>query len=130
MKQELPDPGLDARLTEALSRLPDVPLSSNFTARVMQAIDLEESRAGRPWLLRWNWHILMPRVAMATAAVVLAAVGFHQYELTSQRHQIAASMAMVAGQPAPSVEALKNFDAIERMSQPVRADDELLALLQ
>jgi hypothetical protein len=27
----------------------------------------------------------------------------------------------------PSVEALKNFDAIQRMSQP-RADEELLAL--
>jgi hypothetical protein len=37
---------------------------------------------------------------------------------------------MVAGsQPLPSVDALKNFDAIQRMSQP-RADDQLLALLQ
>jgi hypothetical protein len=37
---------------------------------------------------------------------------------------------MVAGaQPLPSVDALKNFDAIQRMGQP-RADDELLALMQ
>jgi hypothetical protein len=28
----------------------------------------------------------------------------------------------------PSVEALKNFDAIQRMGQAARSDDELLAL--
>jgi len=128
MKQEIPDPGLEARLTEALSRLPDAPLSSNFTARVLQAIDREEMRASRPWL-RWNWHALLPRVAVAMAVLLFAGVGLHQYELSTQRHQMAASIAMVAGQPLPSVDALKNFDAIQRMGQP-HADDELLVLCQ
>ena len=36
--------------------------------------------------------------------------------------------AMASAQPMPEVEALKNFDAIQRMSQPARADDGLLAL--
>jgi hypothetical protein len=36
---------------------------------------------------------------------------------------------VAAVQPLPSVEALKNFDAIRRMSQS-HADEELLALLQ
>jgi len=130
MKQEAPDSGLDVRLDQALSRLPDVPVSSNFTARVMQAIDREESRSSRPWLFHRNWHAWLPRAAVAVTAAVFAVVGIHQYELSNHRHQIAASVAMVAGQPLPSVEALKNFDAIQRMSQPAHADDELLALLQ
>jgi hypothetical protein len=129
MKQDPPDPGLDARLTEALSRLPDAPVPSNFTARVMQAIDLEEARAPRPWLSRWNWHSLLPRVAVAMVAIV-AGIGVYEHQLSTQRHRMAASVAMIASQPVPSVDALKNFDAIQRMSQPVHADDELLILMQ
>jgi hypothetical protein len=63
-------------------------------------------------------------------AVVLGSVVLHQHEVASQRHAIADSVALVAGQPLPSVDALKNFDVIKRMSQPAHADDELLALLQ
>jgi hypothetical protein len=37
---------------------------------------------------------------------------------------------VTADQPVPSVEVLKNFDAIQRMSQPVTADKDLLALMQ
>jgi len=129
MKHESPDPGLDARLTEALARLPDAPMPSNFTARVMQAIDREEARAPRPWAMRWNWHALLPRVAVAMVAIV-AGISLYEHQLSSQRHRMAASVAMVAAQPLPSVDALKNFDAIQRMSQPVHADDELLTLLQ
>ena len=39
---------LEARLTRALARLPDAPVPSNFTARLMQAVDLEESRRLAP----------------------------------------------------------------------------------
>jgi hypothetical protein len=38
-------------------------------------------------------------------------------------------MLVAEAQPLPSVDALKNFNAIQRMSQP-HADDELLVLLQ
>ena len=33
-------------LRELLSRLPDAPVPSNFTARVMQAVEREEMQAG------------------------------------------------------------------------------------
>jgi len=68
--------------------------------------------------------------AAVTAAVVLfAGLTVRHYELTARRMALARNVAMVAGsQPLPSVDALKNFDAIRRMSQPTRADDELLAL--
>src|SRR4051812_3811867 len=124
-----PNPELDRRLTDALARLPDAPLASNFTARLMQQINLEEAATQRS-VRRWNWHALLPRFAMVTAAVVFAGIAFRQYEVSSHRHAIADSIAMVSAQPMPSVDALNNFDAIQRMSQPAHADDELLALLQ
>ncbi len=130
MKNEFPDSELEKRLTNALAKLPDAPVASNFTARVMAAIDLEESRAQRKWKFNWNWHSLLPRVSVATVALVLAGVAVNQHETSVQRRQIADSVALVANQQLPSVDALQNFDAIKRMSQPAHADDELLALLQ
>lgn len=130
MNDDVPDAELDKRLTDALAKLPDAPVASNFAARVMQAIDLDESRAQRNWKFGWNWRALLPRVAVAAVALVTAGIVFNQHELSVQRHQMADSVALVAGQSLPSVDALKNFDAIKRMSQPAHADDELLALLQ
>jgi negative regulator of sigma E activity len=121
---------LEARLTQALARLPDAPVSSNFTARLMQAVELEESRRSRRWRFGWNWHALLPRIAVTAAVVLFAGLTIRQHELTARRTAFARNVAMVAGsQPLPSEDALKNFDAIQRMSQP-RADDQLLALLQ
>jgi hypothetical protein len=127
---ETADLKLEARLSQALARLPDAAVPSNFTARVMQAVESEESRRARRWSLGWNWHALLPRVAVAMALVLFTGLTFHHYELTSWRIALARNVALVAGsQPLPSVDALKNFDAIQRMSQP-HADEELLALLQ
>jgi hypothetical protein len=120
----------EARLNRVLARLPDSPVPSNFTVRVLQSVELEESRRSRRWSLGWNWHALLPRIAVTAALVLFAGVTFHHYELTNQRNTLARNVALVAGsQPLPSMDALKNFDAIQRMSQP-RADDELLALMQ
>ncbi len=120
---------LQNELRELLSRLPNAPVASNFTARVMQAIDLEESRRAQKWNFILNWHALLPRIAVTTAVVLFAGLTFHHHELASQRSTLAKNVALVAETPMPSVEALKNFDTIQRMSQP-RADEELLALLQ
>jgi negative regulator of sigma E activity len=117
-------------LRELLSRLPDAPIASNFTARVLQAVELEESRPAREWNFVWKWHALLPRIAATAAVVLFAGLTFHHYELNIRRAALARNVALVAGaQPMPSVDALKNFDAIQRMGQP-RADDELLALMQ
>ena len=122
---------MELRLNAALSRLPDVPVPSNFTARVMQAVEREEGRT-RTWSWwSWNWHVLVPRMAIATAVVMLAGLTFHQYSVRSQRIALVQSVALaIAGQPVPSQEALENFDPIRRMSRPQHADDELLALMQ
>ena len=124
------DSELDARLTRALARLPDAAVPSNFTARLMQAVELEESHPSPRWKFAWNWHALLPRMAVTAAVVLFAGLTVRHYEIAARRTTLARNVAMVAGaQPLPSVDALKNFDAIQRMSQP-RADDELLALMQ
>jgi anti-sigma-K factor RskA len=108
-----------------LSRLPDAPVASNFTARVMQQIELEESRRARKWSFIFNWRAFLPRAAVAAAALLLAGLTLQQHELKVQRVALAKNVALV---PMPDVDALKNFDAIRRMSQPAQADEELLAL--
>jgi anti-sigma-K factor RskA len=115
-------------LRELLSRLPDAPVASNFTARVMQTVEFEESRRSRKWDFILNWHAFLPRAAVATVAIVFAGLTLQHHEVSERRAQVAQSVALVAETPMPSVDALKNFDAIQRMSQPAHADEELLAL--
>jgi hypothetical protein len=126
MKDELQN-----ELREMLSCLPDAPVASNFTARVMRQIDLEESRRARKWDFIFNWHTFLPRAAVAAVAILFAELTLQHHELNVQRAALAKNVAFVAeSQPPPSVDALKNFDAIQRMGQPAHADEELLALLQ
>jgi len=116
-------------LRELLSRLTDAPVSSNFTARVMQAVEREELQAARTRGWHWNWHSLMPRAAATATVVVAAGFALYQHQIYNQRAELAKNVVLVANaQPLPSVDALQNFDAIQRMSQPAHADEGLLAL--
>jgi hypothetical protein len=122
---------LESRLSEALASVPDAPVPSNFTVRVLQAIEREEARGARTRSGAWYWRVLVPRVAVAVAVVGFAGLA-HQHHEFDKRARLARDIALLAkAQPMPSIEALKNFDAIQRMSQtPPRADDELLTLLK
>lgn len=120
---------LESRLTMLLAQTPEVIVAHNFTARVMQSVAVEEARSSRAWRRTWNWRGLLPRAAIAVALLLVAAFGLHRHDVNLERIALARNVALVAGTPLPSVEALKNFEAIQRMSQP-RADEELLALMQ
>ena len=122
---------LQDEMRRLLSRLPDAPVASNFTARVMQAVDLEDARSREPQgRLFWRWRAFLPRVAVAAIALSFAGLTLQHYRVAEQRTTLAKDVALVAETPIPSMDALKNFDAIKGMSRPARADDELLALLQ
>src|SRR2546430_17246944 len=50
----------EASLSEALNRLPDVPVPTNFTARVLEAVKLEAAAAERARSLggpKWHWPL-------------------------------------------------------------------------
>jgi len=120
---------LESRLTEGLARLPDAAVPSNFTARVLQAVERDTVLRPRPTVWKWTWRVLAPRLAVGVAVIGIAGLTYQRHEF-NQRARLARNVALLAGtQPMPSVEALKNFDAIQRMSQP-HADEKLLALLQ
>ncbi|MEI8289638.1 MAG: hypothetical protein WCH99_09195 [Verrucomicrobiota bacterium] len=129
--KDSPDLELEARLNAALSKIPDAQVPSNFTARVLAAVDLEENRtvSSRDWTL--SWHRWWPRVAAAAAVVIFAGVGLQRYETQAHRITLAKNVVRLASsQPLPSIEVLENLDAIQRMNLPARADGELLAALQ
>jgi hypothetical protein len=126
-----PELELEARLTEALVKIPDAPVPSNFTARVLAAIELDEMQAARSrgWTL--NWRAWWPRVAVAAAVLIFAGVAIQRYEANSYRLALVKNVALVAAtQPPPSVDALENLDAIQRMGQSGHADGDLLAALE
>jgi len=121
---------MEAALNAALTRLPDVPVPSNFTARVLEAVEHEAARP-QGWRWSWNWHRLLPRVAFAAMVITFTGLAVHHHDIYRQRTALAKRVALVTeGQAVPSPEALENFDAIRRMSQPQHADEELLALMQ
>ncbi len=127
----------DRALGRALHLLPDVPVSSNFTARVLEAVELEQRRdrhaAKRSWL-RLPW----PRVSWGLAAGLLAWAGlFYQYQAIQGGH-FAEAVKNVSGDLAslPAPEALEDFDAINHMRQSASgavaatSDDDLLKAFQ
>jgi negative regulator of sigma E activity len=127
-----PELELEARLTDALAELPDASVPSNFTARVMASIDLEEARLARSRGGRWNWHLLLPRMAVATAIVLFTGLGFQQYQVSHRRTEMVRTVSAVASAtvPVPSADVLENLEVIQRMSQTSHADTELLTDLQ
>ena len=124
-----PELELEARLTDALAKMPDAPVPSNFTERVLHAVELDEKRAvhARGW--SWNWRSLLPRTAAVATVLLVLGLGIQHHQTEVRRAAVAKSLILVADAKLPSVDALNNFDVIQRMSQP-HADDELLALLQ
>jgi anti-sigma factor RsiW len=123
---------LETGLTEALGKMPDVPVASNFTARVLQAVERETKAEARAQESGWNvWRKLprwLPKVASATVVVMAGLLAyFHNTSVIAKQRAAAQS---VAGVPLPSPEILTNFDAIRIVSATPAPDEQLLALFQ
>jgi hypothetical protein len=119
----------DLALTQTLTQLPEPPLSSNFTAQVMQAVERATlTTAPEPQALGAITHWfrrLLPRMAWAVVLVGLTFLGWHQYE-TAQRNKMAKGIVPVLAY-LPQPEMLQDFDAILQLSQsPPPVDMELL----
>jgi hypothetical protein len=125
-----PDLELEVKLTGALSKLPDAPVPSNFTARVIEAVEYEERQAARSQRHR-GWRILVPRIAIAAAVLIIVGIGLQRYETNSHRTALAQEVASVAvSRPLPDLDALENLDAIRRLGEASHADGDLLAALE
>ena len=124
----------EAALNEILAGMPEVPVASNFTARVLDSARQEAARVQvarkvrfRPlaWFVRW-----MPKVALA-AVVVGAGLLSYEHHQVARRAELALSLSAVSQIPSvPSPEILKDFDAIAALGTTPPADEELLKLMQ
>jgi hypothetical protein len=124
----------ESALTKALGRLPDAPVSSNFTARVLSRLEgIQPARTGSGWRgLRWGWtwRSLVPKAAGALAVLGLGLLSY-QWHQTTQRAQLAQRVAAASDMAAlPGPELLQDFEVIRRLGQTPAADEELLALLK
>ena len=123
----------ETALNRSLESLPNSPLSSNFTALVMQAVQRAADPAGRaapstaPLTSLWRrltWHL-------AWALVIVSAVwlGYRQHQL-KVRQDVAKGLSVLANVATLSEPAvLEDFDAIQRLSQASGEDEELYAVL-
>jgi anti-sigma factor RsiW len=116
----------DVALTQGLTQLAEPPLSSNFTAQVLQAAARASNTPAVPsnslgfWLRR-----LMPRMAWAAAVVGLTFFAWQQYEIVQRNRMAKGIVPVLASLPQP--ELLQDFDAIRQLSQsPPSVDMELL----
>ena len=109
----------EAGLNAALGRLPDAPVPSNFTARVLQAVEREaaaELRRREGKWLTWPWRRWLPRVAFAAVVVGAGFVSYQQVQ-AAHRKKLAESVAVVSAVSSlPSPDILKDFDAIRALN--------------
>lgn len=124
----------ESALNELLTAMPNVPVASNFTARVVEAAAREARaqsrvaqtrRASAPWWWRW-----LPKAALA-ATVIAAGLLSYTHVQSARRAEWAQSVATVSQVTAvPSPEVLNDFDAIAALSSNPTADEELLKIMQ
>lgn len=118
----------EAELNDVLLRLPDAPVASNFTARVLRAVEREtDTTRTRGWSL---WRYLprwVPKAALAGCALLLGVFGYQRHQKMETARSVA-RISEVASLPEP--ELLRDFDAIRQLGQTPAPDEELLALLK
>jgi len=109
------------------------PVSTNFTARLLQAVAAKPARPGwRRWFTLAEWFPtgVVPRLAMCSLMISLGLFSFREYQ-TMHRARVARELANVSQLAAlPPMGWWKDFETINRMSKVKVADDDLLAALE
>jgi anti-sigma factor RsiW len=123
----------ESGLNAGLSRLPDALVPSNFTARVLQAVEREAvaelSKPQGNWLT-WLWLRWLPKAAFAAMAVGVGLLSFQQVQSTHRKKMVESVAAVSAVSSLPSPEILGDFDAIRALNPNPAPDEQLLAVLQ
>jgi len=147
LRAQLDGHGVDASawteeraLTGLLNRLPDAPLPSNFSARVLQALDRAPASVGMRFRLRswWARHPAGIQLASSAACLLLLLLGYARYQSVRRERMVASVTSVVRSVEAasalaelPPVDILQDYDAIQGLSRSrVAADEELLVALE
>jgi ferric-dicitrate binding protein FerR (iron transport regulator) len=127
--EDLADWEAETALNSSLAALPEAPVPSNFTARVLDAAQRAPKELGgvRPrWWPRLAW---LPRVAFACVVLGLGLFSYHRMQESEHRELVRTVSVLSDVASVPSPEILKDFEAIQALDTPA-ADQELLRLLQ
>lgn len=130
-------------LEQLLDRLPAAPVSSNFTALVLQQVEAEKRQKkregeGTPFSLPF-FRSAFARVAagiVAVAAIGLATVNYYEkaqrQTLAESAQTFTALASAISSDKARPEQVFQDFDAIQRLSFPAQGDVdlELLVALQ
>jgi|SRR6185312_8639604 len=122
---------LETQLSEALDKLPNVPVPSNFTARVLQAIEREAAAPKRPAnATPWFVRVLLPRAAVAALILTFCLVEYHNHS-AADRADLVQGVKVVSGVASlPSPQILQDFDTIRQLPASTGPDAELIALMK
>jgi len=121
-------------LDHLLAALPDTPVATNFTARVLDEVRCAE--AAQPPLGQALWRrLLVPQfrpIQIAAAAMLVMVIGGigYQSHLNQSRAEMAASVASIASIAEFTPGFLADFEAIEAITQADPIDEELWAALK
>src|SRR5258708_16346711 len=116
----------EAELNQLLEALHDVPVATNFTARVIKTVEQESAADERARRIKWldwrGWRRWLPRAAVASVVLAAGLLSYHQVSerqmLTARAKELALSVATVSDvRSLPSPEILKDFEAIRALNQ-------------
>jgi anti-sigma factor RsiW len=126
---------LEAGVDQALGHLKDLPVPSNFTARVMAAVERGQATEvpgqpvwGRIWRGLSEW---LPRAAVAGVILGVGAIAYVHTNENARREQLVRSVETVCDvRSLPSPRILEDFDAIQELKPSAKPDVILLSLLE
>lgn len=130
----------EMQLCQLLNRLPDAPISSNFTVQTLAAAQSESAPkrvSDRPRLFGWL-SLRWVQSATVTAAAMAAAWILYDQKQSARRAQMAgelaqfssAALALDPEKADVNLDALMNYDVITRLENHPIVDDDLLAVLE
>lgn len=121
----------ETALNDALAKSPDALLPSNFTARVMAAIEQDEAAQRRATSRPKNhwWRVFIPRFAVATLVVVTVTLGYQHNAATKRLELTDAAKQIVESRALSDMTVIEDFETIRSLN-PVEAtiDESLLAM--
>ncbi len=122
----------DVAIIEGVDRLPDIPVSTNFTSQVMQSlarrVDGASEKPSEEKTIRW-WARLgfVPRLGVGFALVLAVFGSFLQYKQGDSSKMAESLVLVTESETVPSLEELQHFEAIQMLAQvPVDVDWELI----
>ena len=110
----------DLILNNLLRELPNAPVPSNFTSRVMEQIQLAQRAAQRPAGLGW-WHRIshlawLRKLVVAGTFLAVGLLSYQQYQM-SVRRDLAQSVASLSMVVQPTLDVLQDYHAIDGFQQ-------------